>query len=228
MKNKKILIIVAHPDDEILGCGGTSAKLSLENQIHILILVDAITSRKDNISESELKELKQTTIKATEILGIRDIYFENLPDNSFDSIPLLKIIKKIDAYISKINPDIIFTHHHSDLNIDHRLTFQAVLTCCRPQPNFNHPDIYAFEIPSSTDWQNITGDNIFKPNVFIDISNTINLKLKALESYKSEMQEYPHSRSIKGVKIMAQDWGRKVGRNYVEAFELIRSIRSEL
>ena len=115
-----------------------------------------------------------------------------------------------------------------NLNIDHRLTFQAVLTCCRPQPDFKHPDIYSFEIPSSTEWQVLSSENVFKPNIFIDIADTIDIKLKALEIYKAEMREYPHSRSLEGVKIMAQDWGRKVGKHFIEAFELIRSIKDKI
>ncbi|MFX1256286.1 MAG: PIG-L deacetylase family protein [Promethearchaeota archaeon] len=228
MKNKKILIIAAHPDDEVLGCGGTIAQLAAGNTIHALILVDRITSRKTIIPESELKELRETTLKAHEVLGIKHTYFENFPDNSFDKVSLLEIVKKIDEYVKRINPDIIFTHHYGDLNIDHRLTFEAVLVICRPQPTFHHPDIYCFEIPSSTEWQVFTCENMFKPNIFIDISSTIEKKIEVLKIYKNEMRDYPHSRSIKGIKIMAQDWGRKFGRNYIEAFELIRSIRDQL
>lgn len=228
MKNKSILIVGAHPDDEILGCGGTIAKLSKNNKIFALILGEGIKSRDIENSSRKLKNLKEDAIKAQKILGIENSCFESFPDNSFDKIALLNIVKKVQEFIKKINPDIIFTHHHSDLNIDHRLTFQAVLTCCRPQPNFLHPDIYCFEIPSSSDWQVLIGTNIFAPNVYIDISDTIEKKLKALEYYKLEMREYPHSRSLKGIEIMAQDWGRKVGKKYVEAFELIRSVRDEL
>ncbi len=228
MRNNKVLIVAAHPDDEVLGCGGTIAKLASDNEIHALILVDRITSRKLDIPESELKELRDTTSNAHKLLKIKETYFENFPDNSFDKLPLLDLVKKVDEYITKIKPDIIFTHHHADLNIDHRMTFQAVLTCCRPQPNFKHPDIYSFEIPSSTEWQVLSGENVFKPNIFIDISDTIEKKLKALEIYKAEMRDYPHSRSLEGVKLMAQDWGRKVGKRYIEAFELIRSIKNKL
>lgn len=228
MKNKNILIIAAHPDDEVLGCGGTIAKLSVNNKISVLILGEGITSRNLENSAVAIKILRENAIKAQKILGIERSYFESFPDNSFDKVSILQIIKKTEEYIKKIIPDIILTHHHSDLNIDHRLTFQAVLTCCRPQPNFRHPDIYSFEIPSSTDWQILTGETVFKPNIFIDISSTIDQKLKALEHYESEMKVYPHSRSLEGIKIMAQDWGRKVGREFVEAFELIRSIRDHL
>lgn len=228
MKNKEILIIAAHPDDEILGCGGTITKLSKNNIVSALILVDAITSRTGDFSNEERKDLKMETKNSHDIIGIKNTFFESFPDNEFDKLPLLNLIKTVSNYIEKIKPDIIFTHHHGDLNIDHRKTFQAVLTACRPQPNLKHPDIYCFEIPSATDWQTYLGENSFRPNIFIDISDTINLKLKALECYESEMRDYPHSRSIKGVEIMAQDWGRKVGKKFVEAFELIRSIKENL
>ena len=225
MKNKKILVIAAHPDDEILGCGGTIAKLTRDNEIYCLILGEGITSRSLDDIGAKLDLLKKNAIQAQKILGIKEIFFERFSDNQFDGTPLLDIVKKVEEYVYKIRPDIIFTHHHSDLNIDHRLTFQAVLTCCRPQPGFKHPDIYCFEIPSSTDWQILAGEKTFKPNVFIDISDTLEIKLKALKSYKSEMRDYPHSRSLKGVKIMSQDWGRKMGKTNIEAFCLIRSIR---
>jgi len=240
MKNKTILIAAAHPDDEILGCGGTIAKLTRndENTVYTLILGEGITSRKDigyiknkmtgTAVGTLYDEIRIDSLKAQEILGVRECYFEDFPDNMFDSVALLEIVKKVDKYIDKIKPDVIFTHHPSDLNIDHRITFQAVLTCCRPQPNFKHPDIYCFEIPSSTEWQYLTGETSFKPNVFVDVSDTIDLKIEALKCYTSEMKEYPHSRSLQGVLTMAQDWGRKVGRIFVEAFELIRSVRNEL
>lgn len=228
MKDKKILVIVAHPDDELLGCGGTLEKLTPNNKVYVFILGGGITSRKVQDAKAQLQKLKENAINAQKILGIESCEFRDLPDNNFDKITLLEIIKTVGSYIDKINPDVIFTHHHSDLNIDHRLTFQAVLTHCRPQPNFKHPDIYCFEIPSSTDWQVLTGENMFKPNVFINISDTIEKKIEALKHYKSEMREYPHSRSLKSVKIMAQDWGRKVGKEYAEAFELIRSVRDNL
>jgi len=228
IENEQILIIAAHPDDEILGCGGTIVKLSKKNKITALILGEGIMSRNSIINKNAILKLRKDARKAQEIIGINNLYFEEFPDNSFDSIPFLKITKKTEDYIKKINPDIIFTHHHSDLNIDHRITFQAVLTSCRPQPDFKHPDIYCFEIPSSTDYQILTGENIFKPNVFIDITETIDIKLEALKCYKSEIRQFPHSRSIDGIKLMAQDWGRKVGKEYIEAFELIRSIRNTL
>ncbi len=228
MINKKILVVAAHPDDEILGCGGTIAKVSSDNKVQALILGEGMISRDLEKKESLLLKLKENAIKAQKILGINESYFENFPDNSFDTVPLLEIVKKVEEFINKINPDIIFTHHHADLNVDHRITLQAVLTTCRPQPNFKHPDIYCFEVPSSTEWQILTAENIFKPNVFIDIANTIEKKLTALENYKTEIKEYPHSRSIEGVRIMAQDWGRKVGKKFVEAFELIRSVRDNL
>lgn len=228
MKDRKILIIAAHPDDEILGCGGTIAKLSNANKVFALILGEGVRSRNLEDSEEKINLLRNQSMSAQKLLGIKHSLFENLPDNSFDSLPLLEITQTVEKYVFNIVPDIIFTHHHADLNIDHRLTFQAVLTACRPQPKFHHPDIYSFEIPSSTEWQVYTANTTFMPNIFIDIMDSIDKKLDALKYFKSEMEEYPHSRSLKGVEIMAQNWGRKVGKEYVEAFELIRSIREEI
>ena len=228
MKGNTIMVIAAHPDDEILGCGATLVKLKKEKKkIHALVLGEGMTSRGEEYKE-KINELKECTNKSSKIIGIDKIYFENLPDNKFDSIPLLDIIKIVERYITKIKPDIIFTHHKGDLNIDHRLTYQAVLTACRPRIGFKHPTIYSFEIPSSTECNAIGYENIFTPNYFVNISKTeMEKKKEALKEYKIEMQKYPSSRSIEGVEIMARDWGRKIGVEYAEAFELVRKIVSE-
>jgi LmbE family N-acetylglucosaminyl deacetylase len=225
MKEDVVLVIAAHPDDEILGCGATLIKLKKEKRkIYALILGEGMTSRGEEYKE-KIKELRDSAKKSSTIIGLDKIYFENLPDNKFDSIPLLDIIKIVERYIYKIKPDIIFTHHKGDLNIDHRLTYQSVLTACRPRADIKHPTIYSFEIPSSTEY-NVNGDeNIFKPNYFVKISKTDMEKKKlALSEYKTEIRKYPNSRSIKGVEIMAKDWGRKIGTEYAEAFELVREI----
>lgn len=124
--------MAAHPDDEIIGCGGTIAKISTDNNVQALILGEGMISRDLENKENLLQILKDDAIKAQKTIGVNESYFENFPDNSFDTVPLLEIIKKVEEFINKINPDIIFTHHNADLNVDHRITFQAVLTTCRP------------------------------------------------------------------------------------------------
>jgi LmbE family N-acetylglucosaminyl deacetylase len=221
----KILIIGAHPDDEILGCGGTIARLVKEGNIaYSVILGEGITSRYNKRevqkSNNELNELNNQMYKANKIIGIKKVYKFEFPDNRFDTIPLLDIIKTIEKIKNDIRPDIIFTHYKDDLNIDHKITYEAVLTATRPMKNEPVKTIYSFEVPSSTEWKYPLN---FSPNVFFDISKTIKEKLNALSVYQSEIKEYPHPRSLKAIKAYAQTWGIKVGFDFVEPFKLVRS-----
>ena len=224
-KNNPILCVVAHPDDEVLGCGGTMAKLS-ENDIYTLILGEGITSR--NISDEEkskgFEELKKQSEQANEILGVNKVFFETFPDNKFDTFPLLDIIKSIEKIIQEIKPEMIFTHHHGDLNIDHQITHKAVLTAVRPAGDYTVKKVLSFEVLSSTEWNYQTQNNVFTPNTYIDISETLNKKLEAMKCYKSEIRDYPHPRSLDGIKILAQKRGLEAGLKFAEAFMLIREI----
>lgn len=223
----KILIIAAHPDDEVLGCGGTIAKLSSNNDIYTLILGEGITSR--NIPEEQKKEdverLRRDAESANEILGVKKVFFEDFPDNKFDTVPLLDIIKTIEEYTLEINPEIIYAHHYGDLNIDHQITHKAVFTAIRPIEDYSVKKIFTFEILSSTEWNKQNQCNVFIPNTYIDISKTIDRKMEAMKCYKSEIREYPHPRSMEGIKILAQKRGLEVGLKYAEAFCLIREVQ---
>jgi len=223
-----ILVIAAHPDDEILGLGGTIRKHIINGDIATcLILGEGMTSRSDkreDTKKEQIDKLHNDTLESAKIIGYKEVFFSNLPDNRFDSVPLLDIIKEVEYYINKIKPNIIYTHHYGDLNIDHRKTFEAVLTACRPVGQYNVKEIYCFETPSSTEWNFNYENNSFKPNVFIDIEDTIEDKLKAMSCYQTELGEYPHPRSLKALKIIAKRWGTVVGKKYVEAFELIRKV----
>lgn len=222
-----ILVVSAHPDDEVLGCGGTIARLAREgHEVTILILGEGITSR-DNIRnkknrENEITDLKNYAEKANKILGVREVFFHDFPDNRFDTVPLLDIVKVIEKIKNNIKPEIIFTHYEKDLNIDHQITYRAVITATRPLKEGTVKEIYSFEIPSSTEWSYPLS---FSPNVFYDISETIDVKIEALEEYKTELREYPHPRSLEGVKLIAKNWGMKVGLEYSEAFKCVRMIK---
>lgn len=219
MKNN-ILIVAAHPDDEVLGVGGTILKhVKNGDEVNILILGDGESSRKVGADISKREKQCQ---KVAGKLGVKKVYLERFPDNAFDSISLLEITKKVELIINRLKPHIIYTHHAYDLNIDHRLTFQAVLTACRPQPNFFVKKILTFEILSSTEWQIKDGNNIFCPNEYSNIGNFIDKKIEVLRIYKDELREYPHPRSIEGVKILAQYRGLEVGYRYAEAFRIVR------
>ena len=224
---KNILVVAAHPDDEILGCGGTIAKLSQKNEVFVLILGEGVTSRDipDNKKIEELSKLKKEMFAANNILGTKEVFTEDLPDNKFDTVPLLDIIKIIEAYIRKTNPEVIYTHHRGDLNIDHRITYDAVLTACRPIEGNTVEKLLSFEVPSSTEWNIQDASTSFNPNVYEDISGTIDKKTEAMSAYKNEIRLSPHSRSVEKIRSLAETRGAAAGMNFAEAFMLIRELR---
>lgn len=226
-KKKTILVVAAHPDDEILGCGATIARLIQEGcEAHTLILGEGITSRDEKRNadnrRAEIEELRKHVYKANKVIGVEDVILKDLPDNRFDSLPLLDIVKIVEKIKREKKPDIIFTHYQNDLNIDHGITYRAVITATRPIKDESVKEVLSFEVASSTEWNYPLS---FSPDVFFDVSETINLKLKALKEYKGEMKDAYHPRSIEGVKLQAKLWGIKTGMHYVEAFKAVRIVR---
>ena len=221
--NKKILVIAAHPDDEILGAGATLINLvKAGNNVSCLILGQGAMAR-DAAKTKNIDSLKKDALESGKIIGFDQIYFSDLPDNQFDKLPLLEIVKEVEKYFEIVGPDIIYTHYENDLNVDHQLTAQAVMTAARPCNPDAPSEIYAFETLSSTEWQSKVS-NIFNPSIYINIEDSIDLKIKAMKAYTSEIREYPHSRSIEGIKILAQYRGLEAGLKYAEAFILVRKI----
>ncbi|MEI7474097.1 MAG: PIG-L deacetylase family protein [bacterium] len=227
--NKKILIVAAHPDDEVLGCGGTVAKLVKQGyEAYTLILGEGKTSRGIVTDETkkEIEELNEEMQQANEILGIKKVFSLNFPDNSFDAVSLLSIVKEIETIKNQIKPEIIFTHHIGDMNIDHQITHKAVLTATRPMQDECVKEIYSFEIPSSTEWNSFSALTAFIPNVFYDITETIDLKISAMAKYNSELRDYPHPRSLQHINELSKVNGTKVGLKYSENFMLVRAIKN--
>ena len=218
--NKTILVVAAHTDDEALGCGGTIARHIAEgDQVHLLFMTDGVGSR--DVLDEAAEERQKAAQQAAQVLGVSSFTNLNFPDNRMDSIALLDIVKEIEEKIKAIQPQVIYTHHLGDLNIDHQVTHKALMTACRPQPNLSVKEIYAFEVLSSTEWQ--TPSNMpFLPNVYIDITNYISIKIEALQAYKAEIREAPHSRSLLHAEALAIHRGCTIGVNMAEAFMLIR------
>ena len=223
-----ILVVAAHPDDEVLGCGGTIKRLSSEgHNVYTAILGEGITSRdglnKDE-KESKVEQLKEAAKEAGRLLGTEETFMYNLPDNRFDTVPILEIVKRIESLITKIRPEIIYTHSGSDLNIDHQLTFRAVLTAARPVPGSSVKTIYVFETLSSTEWSFGHISPAFCPDTFINIENQLDAKINALRLYKTEIRQFPHPRSVEAVQAIAARHGSNAGLKAAEAFELVRDI----
>ncbi|MBI3290799.1 PIG-L family deacetylase [Candidatus Falkowbacteria bacterium] len=216
----KVLIVAAHADDEVLGMGGTIAKHTKNgDEVRLIVLADGESSRDE---PGDIEKREQEAKKAAEILGIENIIFKRFPDQQLDTLPLLKINKAIEEVLAEFKPEIIYTHNPTDLNKDHQLACPATLTACRPQPGFSVKKILAFEVLSSTEWQIKDKASMFAPTEYNDISEFIDQKIKALRIYQDELKNYPHPRSIEGVKILAQYRGIEVGYKYAEAFQVIR------
>jgi len=217
-----ILVIAAHSDDEVLGCGGTIAKhVNNGDLVFVTFMTDGVSSRSDVDSSEKVSVRSRAADKALAVLGVKDIYQLNFPDNKMDTIPLLDVTQALEKVIDKIQPSVIYSHFSNDLNIDHRLTHQAVMTACRPQSWSSVKKILSFEVLSSTEW-NSPSQPQFIPNYIVDISNCWDRKLAALKCYEDEMRVFPHSRSYKCVEALAVLRGATHGFDKAEAFSVER------
>ncbi len=224
---RRIAVIVAHPDDEVLGCGGTIRRHTLAgDEVWLVILADGETSRDAVAGEKEIADRESTLRSAAEILGVQHHITHRLPDNRLDTVPLLDLTKLVERHIREIAPVAVYTHHAGDLNVDHRRVHQAVVTTCRPQPGCTVRKLAFFEIPSSTEWQTPSSGLSFAPNWFVDISATLETKLKALKAYQGEMRPWPHARSYEAVEHLARWRGATIGCAAAEAFVTGRDIWS--
>ncbi len=221
---ESVLIIVAHSDDECISMAGTIHKhIKNGDKVVVVSMTDGVGSR-DDTNQSKKFERKNSSLVASKILGFEwgDCY--DFKDNAMDSYPLLDIIKAIEEVKKKYEPTLVYTHSGTDLNVDHVVVSNAVLTAFRPEPNEYCKEIRLFEVASATDYGNLLKKRLFAPNLFIDITNEWTEKSNSLEAYASEMKDYPHTRSIEGIKNLSKIRGNQVGLEFAEAFEVIRKI----
>ncbi|KPA09270.1 GlcNAc-PI de-N-acetylase [Candidatus Magnetomorum sp. HK-1] len=217
------LVIAAHPDDELLGCGGTIARHAVEgHNIYVLILGEGVTSRshKTGIKE-QLELLHRQALEVSQMLGVKECMLKSFPDNRFDTLPLLDIVQMIESVICQIKPDVVYTHSGCDLNIDHQITFKATLTAVRPMPGSPVSALYSYEVPSSTEWSFNKFKTNFCANRFVDISEYLDTKIEAMNKYSGELRIFPHPRSEKAIRASARRWGSVVGVRAAEPFQTI-------
>lgn len=226
---KKILVVVAHPDDEVLGMGGTIAKYVYEgNEVAVLIVTDGSTSQYKNDPQLEniLKQKKQETENATRILGVSKVYYGGLPDMRLDVTAHTEVNNAIERVIEDFDPDIIYTHFEGDVNRDHQCVYESVLVACRPVPGQKIKELYSFSVPSSTEWNAQNSKSVFAPNTYVELSDEmIEKKYAAMAEYVTELRDFPHPRSIETLKILDQAVGLQVGVRIAESFIAHRIIR---
>jgi LmbE family N-acetylglucosaminyl deacetylase len=225
-----VLVVAAHPDDEVLGAGGAIAwHQDRGDRVSVLILGEGVSARFAKRAEARrgadarrFAALKRDMARAHRILGVHTTVHHDLADNRFDSVDLLDIVKVVEQVVEQTDPQIVYTHHGGDLNNDHRLTFEAVLAACRPVPGRRIERVLSFEVLSSTEWAPPVADRAFLPNVFIDIDRVLARKVKAMACYRGELKPPPHPRSLDAIRHQAHLWGAKSGFRAAEAFMLVR------
>ena len=223
------LVVAAHPDDEVLGCGGTLARMAGRGHpVHVLLLADGETSRgagaRPQGERNRMAKRRKAAEAAGKILGLASLQLLDLPDNRLDTVALLDVVRQVETVVKRRRPAIVMTHHAGDVNIDHRVVHDAVIAACRPQPGHSVRTLLFFEVPSSTEWRPPSSAQPFDPNWFVDISTTLPKKLRALEAYEAEMRPFPHPRSVEAVKALAKWRGASMGMVAAEAFVLGRRL----
>ena len=224
-----VLVIAAHPDDEVLGCGGTIARLASEGHaVSILILGEGITSRyaqRADAPAAEIEALHERSRAVARLLGAHEVSFCQFPDNQFDTVPLLEVVKSIEAVVESVQPELVFTQHGGDLNGDHGVTFRATLTATRPMQDQGVRAVYGYEVASSSEWAFGQFAPVFVPNTFWDIDGFVDQKIAAMQLYQSEARPFPHPRSPASLRARAVHWGTVVGCPAAEAFALVREVK---
>jgi LmbE family N-acetylglucosaminyl deacetylase len=223
------LVIAAHPDDEVLGCGGAIARAAAAgDDVYICILGEGITSRfagRNDADPELIRALHARSREAGRLLGAREVFLHGLPDNRFDTVALLDVVKIIEQHVNELRPSVVYTQHGGDLNIDHLVTYRATLTATRPMQSTPVKAVYAYEVASSTEWAFQRFSPPFHPGLFVDIHETLERKIAAMQIYESETRAFPHPRSPEALRALARRWGTVVGVPAAEAFEVVREIR---
>jgi len=224
-----VLVIAAHPDDEVLGCGGTMARLAKDgHDVFVVILGEGITSRfnqREQADAAQIADLHGHSHKVGKLLGAKDVVLASLPDNRFDTVPLLDVVKIIEDLVKKLRPQTVYTQHGGDLNVDHVVTFRATLIATRPMSDCPVRSVYAYPVASSSEWAFQQFSPAFAPNLFVDVGETLETKIKAMQLYESEARLFPHPRSPEALRAAAHHWGSNVGVSAAEPFQIIREIR---
>jgi len=223
MSDTRVVVLGAHPDDEILGAGGTLALHVRDgDEVHAIVVADGASSR---ASDDMKIALEDDAARAADAIGFASIRLRSLPDQRLDTLSFLDLTQVIESILDDIDPHVVYTHFPGDVNVDHGLVARATWTACRPYARPSLRRFAVFETPSSTEWAWPVNDSSLQPNHFVDITETLDRKIAAMECYRSELREYPHPRSSRSLRERAAFWGSQVGRLAVEPFRILRNVQ---
>ncbi|MEU6372894.1 PIG-L deacetylase family protein [Streptomyces sp. NPDC046909] len=216
-----VLVLAAHPDDELLGVGGTLARHVREgDSVHAVVLSEGASSRyRDGLAE----DLAKSAHRAAQVLGLTSIEMWSLPDQRLDALPLIDVVQRVEAAVDAVRPDVVYTHFPGDVNTDHGVAARAAWTACRPYVLPGLRRFAVFETPSSTEWA-WSADQAFTPSLYVDVTGTLDDKLEAMRCYDTELRDPPHPRSLCALRERAAYWGSRVGRPAVEPFQVLREV----
>jgi LmbE family N-acetylglucosaminyl deacetylase len=221
--SKQVLVVPAHPDDELLGLGGTIARhVSCGDQVTIALIADVQTTRYE---DKTVQTIKRCALQAASLLGVSDVRFAGLADQKLDTLSILDITQWIEGVLQDTQPQIIYTHHRGDINRDHQIVHEATLTAARPYSAPYVERIFCYETPSATEWAGPGVENHFVPNVYVDIADHLESKLNAMAAYVTELRPFPHPRSLEALRARAVYWGSVIGVAAAEPFMLVREIQ---
>jgi LmbE family N-acetylglucosaminyl deacetylase len=217
MKPKQILVIAAHPDDELLGCGGTVAlHASQGDRVTSVVVCEGESLRYGEGVVPQSDHMK----KAAETLGVSDVRALGFPDQKLDTVTLTELITPLEQVVREVQPQIVYCQYGGDINLDHELLFKALLVATRPTEPFIQA-VYAFDTASSTEW---AYPRTFLPDTWVDITATIDKKIAAMGCYESEVRPYPHPRSLEALRNRAQAWGNQCCLPFAEVFMTVRRV----
>ncbi|MDQ1484453.1 MAG: hypothetical protein QOJ62_146 [Actinomycetota bacterium] len=218
-----VVVVAAHPDDEVLGAGATLARHVREgDDVHAVVLSDGARSRYEG---HMIDELRASGVAAARHIGFASVRFDEFPDQRLDQVAIVDLTQHVESVFNDLEPHVVYTHFRGDVNADHALVAQAVWTACRPYRMPTLQLIAAFETPSSTEWASTVDGAAFRPTLFVDVTTTIDSKLSAMACYASETREYPHPRSLRALRERASYWGSVVGVLAAEPFLILRDVR---
>lgn len=217
-----MLIVAAHPDDEVIGAGGTLARhAAAGDAVYVAVLTEGASAQYPGEGERIAALKKEQTLQAAGLLGVSEVFTGDFPELRLDALPIFEITRFLEGVVAKVRPNVVYTHHFAELNRDHRAAYEATTVSVRPYALPSFERLLCYQVDTLEHW----GHGPAQYNVYADITETLEAKLKAMAVYETEVREYPHPRSLEAMRQTALRNGSAVGLKAAEVFQLVLEVR---